>query len=104
MSSLKTIRMMVLAAATTAVAAIPGVSFASVNVAIGISVNTPPAIVKKLDDAARRALADPGVREKLKGMAVDPGGGPGEDFRTRIERDITMFGDVVKAANLKFED
>jgi tripartite-type tricarboxylate transporter receptor subunit TctC len=69
-----------------------------------ISVNTPPAIVKKLDDAARRALADPGVREKLKGMAVDPGGGPGEDFRTRIERDITMFGDVVKAANLKFED
>src|SRR5712671_3080401 len=69
-----------------------------------VSVNTPPAIVKKLDDAARRALADPGVREKLKGMAVDPGGGPGEKFRKRIERDITMFGDVVKAANLKFED
>jgi len=69
-----------------------------------VSVNTPPAIVKKLDDAARRALADAGVREKLKGMAVDPGGGPGEEFRKRIERDITMFGDVVKAANLKFED
>ena len=69
-----------------------------------VSVNTPPAIVKKLDDAARRALADPGVREKLKGMAVDPGGGPGEEFRKRIEHDITMFGDVVKAANLKFED
>jgi tripartite-type tricarboxylate transporter receptor subunit TctC len=69
-----------------------------------VSVNTPGAIVKKLDDAARRALADPGVREKLKGMAVDPGGGPGEEFRKRIERDITMFGDVVKAANLKFED
>jgi tripartite-type tricarboxylate transporter receptor subunit TctC len=69
-----------------------------------VSANTPPAIVKKLDDAARRALADPGVREKLKAMAVDPGGGPGEEFRKRIEGDITMFAGVVKAANLKFEE
>jgi tripartite-type tricarboxylate transporter receptor subunit TctC len=69
-----------------------------------VSANTPPAIVKKLDDAARRALADPGVREKLKAMAVDPGGGPGDEFRKRIEGDITMFADVVKAANLKFEE
>src|SRR5262249_35665206 len=79
-----------------------------------VSVHTPPAIVKKLGEAARRALAgvgvageaqgDEGVREKLKGMAVDPGGGPGEEFRKRIESDITRFADVVKAANLKFED
>jgi tripartite-type tricarboxylate transporter receptor subunit TctC len=69
-----------------------------------VSVNTPPAIAKKLDDAARRAMADAGVREKLKAMAVDPGGGPGEEFRKRIEGDITMFADVVKAANLKFEE
>jgi tripartite-type tricarboxylate transporter receptor subunit TctC len=69
-----------------------------------VSINTPPAILKKLDDAARRALADPGVREKLKAMAVDPDGGPGEEFRKRIEADITRFADVVKAANLKFEE
>jgi tripartite-type tricarboxylate transporter receptor subunit TctC len=69
-----------------------------------VSANTPPAIAKKLDDAARRALADAGVREKLKAMAVDPGGGPGEEFRKRIDGDITMFADIVKAANLKFEE
>src|SRR5215469_8814731 len=40
MPSLKTIRMMVLAAA--AAVAFPAVSFASVDVSIGISVNTPP--------------------------------------------------------------
>jgi tripartite-type tricarboxylate transporter receptor subunit TctC len=68
------------------------------------SANTPPAIVKKLDDAARRALADAGVREKLKAMAVDPGGGPGEEFRKRIDGDIKMFAEIVKAANLKFEE
>jgi tripartite-type tricarboxylate transporter receptor subunit TctC len=69
-----------------------------------VSTNTPPAIVKKLDVELRRALADAGVREKLKVMAVNPGGGPGEEFRSRIEGDIKLFGDVVKAANLKFED
>ena len=70
---------------------------------IFVSANTPPAIVKKIDDAARRAMADAGVRDKLKAMAVNPGGGPGEEFRKRIDGDIKMFADVVQAANLKFE-
>jgi tripartite-type tricarboxylate transporter receptor subunit TctC len=69
-----------------------------------VSANTPPAIVKKIDDAARRALADAGVREKLKAMAVNPGGGTGEEFRKKIDGDIEVFADVVKAANLKFEN
>jgi tripartite-type tricarboxylate transporter receptor subunit TctC len=69
-----------------------------------VSANTPPAIVKKIDDAVRRALADAGVRAKLKAMAVNPGGGPGEEFRKKIDGDIKMFADVVKAANLKFEE
>ena len=37
------------------------------------------------------------VRDKLKAMATNPGGGPGEEFRNRIESDIRMFADVVKA-------
>jgi tripartite-type tricarboxylate transporter receptor subunit TctC len=65
---------------------------------------TPPAVTRKLDMESRRALSDPGVREKLKAMAVNPGGGPGEEFRKRIEGDIKLFADVTKAANLKFED
>ena len=69
-----------------------------------VSVNTPPALVKKLDDAARRAMADPGVREKLKAMAVNPGGGPSAEFRKRIDADIERFAAVVKAADLKFEE
>jgi tripartite-type tricarboxylate transporter receptor subunit TctC len=68
-----------------------------------VHASTPPTIVKKLDVELRKALADATVREKLKGMAVNPGGGPGEDFRKLIEADIKKFGDVVKAANLTFE-
>lgn len=69
-----------------------------------VSVKTPPAIVKKLGEAVRRALADAGVRAKLKAMAVNPGGGPGEEFARLIDADIQKFVGIVKAANLKFED
>src|SRR5262245_9490820 len=69
-----------------------------------VATGTPPAIASKLDTELRRALSDAGVREKLKAMAVNPGGGPGEEFRKRIEDDIKVFGEVVKAANLKFEE
>jgi len=69
-----------------------------------VSASTPPAIAHKLDTEVRRALADAGVREKLKAMAVNPGGGPGEEFHKKIDGDIKVFADVVKAANLKFEE
>ena len=65
---------------------------------------TPAAVTKKIETELRRALADAGVREKLKAMAVNPGGGPGEEFRVVIEADIKKFSEIVKAANLKFEE
>src|SRR5262249_44343240 len=69
-----------------------------------VSVSTPPAIAHKLDTELRRALADGGVREKLKAMAVNPGGGPGEGFRKKIDGDTKGFADVGKGANLKLEE
>ena len=65
---------------------------------------TPPAVANKLGTESRRALADPGVRDKLKAMAVNPGGGPGEEFRKAIDSDIKVFAGVVEAAHLKFEE
>jgi tripartite-type tricarboxylate transporter receptor subunit TctC len=65
---------------------------------------TPPAVAKKLEAELRRALADEGVRDKLKAMAVNPGGGTGEEFAKLIDADIKAFTEVVKAANLKFEN
>jgi hypothetical protein len=37
-------------------------------------------------------------------MAVNPGGGPGDEFRAVVDGDIKLFSDIVQAANLKFED
>ena len=66
--------------------------------------STPPAIAKKLEAALSRAIRDPGVSAKLKEMAVSPGGGSSDEFRTMIDADIKTYVEVVKAANLKFEE
>ena len=63
---------------------------------------TPPAIAAKLEAALRQAIKDPAVSAKLKGMAVNPGGTSGEEFRKMIDADIEKFAAVAKAANLKF--
>jgi tripartite-type tricarboxylate transporter receptor subunit TctC len=65
---------------------------------------TPAAIVKKLEDALRAAIKDPAVNDKLKAMAVTPGGNSSAEFRAMIDADINKFAEVAKAANLKFDD
>ncbi len=66
---------------------------------------TPPAVVAKLEKDLREAIADPGISEKLRAMAVDPGGGMASaDFKRMIEADIVKYKEVVKAANLHFEE
>jgi tripartite-type tricarboxylate transporter receptor subunit TctC len=72
----------------------------------GVFVRTeaPPPIADKLEAELRRALADQGVRQKLKAMAVNPGGGEGNEFRALIDRDIKLFSNIVQTANLKFEE
>jgi tripartite-type tricarboxylate transporter receptor subunit TctC len=65
---------------------------------------TPAPVVAKLRTALKQSIEDPGVSGKLKAMAVDPGGATPEEFEKLIQSDIVKFGEVVKAANLKFED
>jgi tripartite-type tricarboxylate transporter receptor subunit TctC len=66
---------------------------------------TPAPIVKKLEAELHKVLADPGVQEKLKALAVDPGGDTSAaEFTKIINNDIAVFSEVVKAANLKFEE
>jgi tripartite-type tricarboxylate transporter receptor subunit TctC len=64
----------------------------------------PPAIVAKLQTVFAAAIADTSVAAKLKAMAVNPGGATPDQFEKIIQSDVVKFGDVVKAANLKFEE
>jgi tripartite-type tricarboxylate transporter receptor subunit TctC len=65
---------------------------------------TPAPVAAKLEKALSEAIRDPGVSEKLKNMAVDPGGGSPEEFKRMIDADIVKFSEVIKAANLHFEE
>jgi tripartite-type tricarboxylate transporter receptor subunit TctC len=67
-------------------------------------IGTPAPIVAKLEKALDDAIHDPGVSAKLKAMAVDPGGGPADEFKRLIDTDIVKYIEVVKAANLHFEE
>ena len=65
---------------------------------------TPAPIVAKLQKAFNQAIQDPGVAEKLRALAVNPGGASPEEFQGIIANDIAKFSDVVKAAHLHFEE
>lgn len=64
---------------------------------------TPQPVADWLTAALERALADAVVQERLKTMAVTPGGPSGKEFAAWVDTDIKAFAHVVKAANLKFE-
>ena len=68
-----------------------------------LPLGTPPAIVRKLEAAAQKALADPAVRERTRALAYTAEGAGSDEFRARIDGDIKLYTDVAKAANLKFD-
>ena len=63
---------------------------------------TSPIIVKQLEATLRRAIRSPDVADRLKDMAVNPGGGTAEEFARMIDADVQTYVDVVKLANLTF--
>ncbi|MBI2715856.1 MAG: tripartite tricarboxylate transporter substrate binding protein [Rhizobiales bacterium] len=68
-----------------------------------VPTGTPAPVVDKLTKELGRALADPGVQQGLKKMAVKPGGPTGDAFKKLIDADIKTFTDVVAAAKLTFK-
>ncbi len=56
-----------------------------------VPAGTPEPIVKKLIAELGKALADPGVQDGLKKMAVTPGGPTGDAFKKIIDDDIKTF-------------
>lgn len=64
---------------------------------------TPEAIIKRVHDAAVKALASPDVREKLKAQAAEPVGNTPEQFRAQIVAERDKMIDLVKRQGIKLE-
>lgn len=68
-----------------------------------VPAGTPAAIVKLLNEATNKALADPAIREQMLGQGNEIGGGGPEQFAALIKSESDRWGKLVKAANIKPE-
>jgi tripartite-type tricarboxylate transporter receptor subunit TctC len=64
---------------------------------------TPPAVVARLADAVREALAFEGTQSKFQQMGVDAIGSSPREFADTLRADIAVWSEAAKAANLKME-
>ena len=87
---------------TIAEAGLPGYS-ATGWIGVVAPANTPPAVIAKLNDAVVKALADPGVREKLTAQAVEPVGSTPAEFAAFIKAETAKWAIAVRGANLTIE-
>jgi tripartite-type tricarboxylate transporter receptor subunit TctC len=63
--------------------------------------DTPAPIMKRLNDALVRLLADPGMRDKLAAQQAVVVGNSPEAFRTEIARELARFKRAVAAARIE---
>jgi tripartite-type tricarboxylate transporter receptor subunit TctC len=61
---------------------------------------TPAAIVSRLYKETLSAMNSPDVREKLKGIGMDPGGMAPDQLSAMIKSDIEKYGPIVKKAGM----
>ena len=64
---------------------------------------TPPAVVRKLNQAIDRILKTDEVRQRFAGLGVDPVGGPPEAFSQQIRTESDKWGKLIKSANITIE-
>ena len=62
---------------------------------------TPPEIVQKISTDVRRALADPGVREKLANLGNDPMDMPPDEFARYVREEMNVYARVIRDAGIK---
>ena len=64
---------------------------------------TPPAVVRKLADAATRVMRQPETRDKLLQIGLDPRTMAGDELVKFMSAERDKWGQVIRSANLKVE-
>lgn len=64
---------------------------------------TPPAVVEKLHEELKKAVADPDVQARIKQDAGVPMTTPLKDIEPMVKAEIAKWSEVVKKANIKIE-
>lgn len=65
---------------------------------------TSPAIVARLNSELNKALASEEVRKKLADLGIEPSPSTPAEFTAFVKAQSTLWGEVIRAANIKLED
>ena len=87
---------------TVAEAGVPGYA-AGTWYGLFAPAGTPPAIVSRLSEETRKALAHPDVRASLAAQGVDPAGNTPEQFAAFVREEHAKWGKVIRDAGIKAE-
>lgn len=64
---------------------------------------TPAAIVDRLHNAIATSIAEPAVQERLRTLGVTSNVGGGEKLKNAIQKDLELWGNTIRQANIKPE-
>ena len=80
-----------------------GVSGADAPLWFGVwaPAGTPADVVAKISADVRKALADPGVREKLSNLGNDPLDMSPEEFARFVRQEVDAYARIIRAAGIK---
>lgn len=87
---------------TTAETGLPGV-LSTGWVGLVAPPGTPPAIVNKLSEAMRKAVAQPEVRERLAKIGIDGVGNTPAEFAAFMAAEHARFKRVIDSAGIRVE-
>jgi tripartite-type tricarboxylate transporter receptor subunit TctC len=87
---------------TIAEAGVPGYEAITWNGFVA-PVGMPRAMINRLNAEINRALAEPGLQQKLAAIGAEPAGGTPEDFAKFIRSEYAKWGDVVRRSGAKMD-
>ncbi len=90
---------------TPSIAETPGMSEFSVMSWYGLvaPAKTPPAIITRLNQEIRKALAAPDLAQKLSGAGLFPAGASVEEFQAFMRKDGEHYGRIIKLTGARGE-
>ena len=87
---------------TIAEAGVPGYEAITWN-GIVAPAGMPRAMIARLNTEINRALAEPGLQQKLAAIGAEPAGGTPEEFAKFIRSEYAKWGDVVRRSGAKMD-
>jgi tripartite-type tricarboxylate transporter receptor subunit TctC len=64
----------------------------------------PPEVVKRISDAMKKVMADPGFRAQIEKVGAHPVGNTSEEFKAQIGSEIAHMKKLVKDRNIKLDE